>query len=283
MNIKRKYGLFDIPAFKEALNKKIQKKKLKQNSAKTYVSALEILNEQCEEGATSAEIKKKIYELAPGSAWGYIAGIQQYENSVIGVRNSIVRREDMLELQNHYQKLRAETIIEPKYRLETYLKKLDKIKRSDIKLLHLLQLQSGLRIAEMCDLKPEDITFKNKHIHIHVRKGKGNKERYVTCRYDVKLYNLLLKYIKEEYYLRNNRDGYLFPKKASIITYHQENKTGLERTHDFRRYNARLRFEDAKGRGFNDYESREIVKKALGHESVKDTNKYLGKIWKKKG
>jgi site-specific recombinase XerD len=62
---------------------------------------------------------------------------------------------------------------------------------------------AGLRISEVCALKPTDID--SQRMLIHVRRGKGNKDRYV-------LLGETMLTLRREYYQKARRKGdYLFP------------------------------------------------------------------------
>jgi integrase/recombinase XerD len=62
---------------------------------------------------------------------------------------------------------------------------------------------AGLRISEVCTLKPSDID--SQRMLIHVRRGKGNKDRYVL------LGETMLTLLREYYQKARRKGDYLFP------------------------------------------------------------------------
>jgi site-specific recombinase XerD len=62
---------------------------------------------------------------------------------------------------------------------------------------------AGLRVSEVCALKPADID--SQRMLIHVRRGKGNKDRYVL------LGETMLTLLREYYKKARRKGDYLFP------------------------------------------------------------------------
>jgi site-specific recombinase XerD len=62
---------------------------------------------------------------------------------------------------------------------------------------------AGLRISEVCTLKPTDID--SRRMLIHVRRGKGNRDRYVL------LGETMLTLLREYYQTARRKGDYLFP------------------------------------------------------------------------
>jgi integrase/recombinase XerD len=62
---------------------------------------------------------------------------------------------------------------------------------------------AGLRVSEVCALKPTDID--SQRMLIHVRRGKGNKDRYVL------LGETMLTLLREYYQTARRKGDYLFP------------------------------------------------------------------------
>ena len=83
-------------------------------------------------------------------------------------------------------------------------KEISRLKNS-LRLINLgyrLQEISGLRVSEIADLEERDIKINaNNELIIHVRHGKGNKERYVKCFRD----NWVLEKILKLQPKRNNK------------------------------------------------------------------------------
>lgn len=281
MRILKTQGVFDIIKYKEALNKSVRRQRIAQSSAKEYLKSLEQLNEAFNESGkalTSKNLKETLLEKWPRSGWKFLGAIRHYEDQVLKVRNSVLSYTDYNELNQYYYKIEDNLDREPIAEMRSYVRRINTMKEP-YRLGFWLQLQSGLRISEIADLEPRDVKFEKQHIYLHVRHGKGNKERNVVVRHDMELYRALKSHIEEEKYI--SKKGKLFPIPETTMDYQKRNlaKTDrIMRTHDLRRYNARLRFVDAINRGFSKNEALNIVKEQLGHEDIKDTKKYVGKV-----
>ena len=73
-----------------------------------------------------------------------------------------------------------------------------------------LALGSGLRVSEMANLKVEDLYLKRGQSSIHVRDGKGGKERVVDIGFNLK------KHIMEFLDYRAMDSSYLFPSERGM-------------------------------------------------------------------
>lgn len=81
------------------------------------------------------------------------------------------------------------------------------IRSPNYRAIMMVQYAGGLRISEACRLQPRDIDAKRRVIH--VRAGKGEKDRYTV------LSERLLAYLRE--YRRKHRpEGWLFPGKTTL-------------------------------------------------------------------
>lgn len=154
-------------------------------------------------------------------------------------------------------------------------RKINALRNLKLKLALRLQLQSGLRVKELAELRKEDLTFnEDGTIELYVRKGKGDKEnkekpRNVKVREDKYLFEKLKELTQKdpggnrlfftEYYIRHKAAEY-----------------GIE-THDLRRINAQERVNDFIKQGLKRKEAKEIVKNELGHTNIKMTNIYLNR------
>lgn len=77
------------------------------------------------------------------------------------------------------------------------------IKSATYKAILALAYGAGLRISEVCTLKPTDID--SQRMRIHVRRGKGNRDRYVL------LGETMLTLLREYYQKARRKGDYLFP------------------------------------------------------------------------
>jgi site-specific recombinase XerD len=77
------------------------------------------------------------------------------------------------------------------------------IKSAKYKAILAIAYGAGLRVSEVCALKPTDID--SQRMLIHVRRGKGNKDRYVL------LGETMLALLREYYQNARRKGDYLFP------------------------------------------------------------------------
>ena len=77
------------------------------------------------------------------------------------------------------------------------------IKSAKYKAILAIAYGAGLRVSEVCALKPTDID--SQRMLIHVRRGKGNKDRYVL------LGETMLTLLREYYKKARRKGDYLFP------------------------------------------------------------------------
>jgi integrase/recombinase XerD len=130
---------------------------------------------------------------------------------------------------------------------------------------------AGLRVSEVCALKPADID--SQRMLIHVRRGKGNKDRYVL------LGKTMLTLLREYYQTARRKGDYLFPgqKPQNPITTSSIRqvlkkiaaKAGLSKKitpHTLRHSFATHLLETG-------YDLR-VVQTLLGHASIQTTQRY---------
>jgi len=132
-----------------------------------------------------------------------------------------------------------------------------------------LAMVSGLRVAELADLKAKDISFNDntKIIYVSVRNGKGGRSRESQCLKDPYLYNHLKDYVEQ---LPPSEK--LFYSESTIRRYAWKN--GME-MHDFRRIFANLLKEQLQEEGLGKEDIKNEVQKRLGHARFSNTKRYL--------
>jgi integrase/recombinase XerD len=146
------------------------------------------------------------------------------------------------------------------------------IKNSTVKaLLHTI-FYTGLRLGEAIGLKTEDVNFE--HEYVHVKEGKGKKERMVPM--NDKLKKILTDYLSDErvdaatdnfFSCRTGKISSTYTEEALRETLHE---MGIEKQitpHVLRHSFASNLIE----RGVDLFR----VQKLLGHENIKATNIYL--------
>lgn len=151
---------------------------------------------------------------------------------------------------------------------DTIRRKINAMRNERLKLGLRLQLQSGLRVGEISDLIPEDIRFEdNGNITLNVRNGKGGKQRFVNIPPDDYLKKHLQAFMEGK-----NQAEKLFYAKDYIRS--EARRYGIE-THDLRRINSVVRYNEAKKRLKGKNKAKHEVKEQLGHTTTTMTNIYL--------
>lgn len=136
-----------------------------------------------------------------------------------------------------------------------------------------LALQTGLRMSEIINLKINDLHFHDRHIH--VRGGKGNKDRFVSIPND--LQSTLGVYLKEHERFYQMKTLILFPSKSGKLFVAREFRRLTERlskladipfsSHDLRRTYA----SNLSKQGISAF----IIQEQLGHSDIRVTMRYV--------
>lgn len=152
--------------------------------------------------------------------------------------------------------------------VDTISKKVNAGRNPKLKYACRLAMISGLRVAELADLEPADITFNpDQTMQINVRNGKGGISRVSDCLQDTYLYNRLYDYVQ------NTPPGQkLFYDESTMRRYAWEHEMEM---HDFRRIFANLLKNELKAEGFSKEEIEEKVQSRLGHARLSNTKRYL--------
>ena len=151
---------------------------------------------------------------------------------------------------------------------DTMMKKTNACRDPKMKYAYRLAAVSGLRVSELAELNPQDITFQSDgRLEIHVRHGKGGKEGWVTCLKDDYLSKHLKNYIETL-----QPDERLFYDESYMRKYAWEH--GME-MHDFRRAFAVLQKRELIQDGCNAKEADKIVQEQLRHSRFSNTKRYL--------
>jgi integrase len=172
---------------------------------------------------------------------------------------SIDKKYDCLELIKKYHKIKPKHQKKPEeqFKLKPVQNSINRLKNKRLKLAYRLELIGGLRIEELAELEPSDIFIKGNDITIHVRHGKGNKERFVDC---ICVDEFVLNGLID---LDVRKNGKLFYSKSYLM-----NKTTNFHTHDLRKATSHIKY-------FNDSSEQAIenLQEFLGHK--KETRTYL--------
>lgn len=251
----------------------LEKKGYAKNTIDQYISCMSLLKRNgITEDSSSSEIQYAIYSLAKSEASRrvYLAAITEYENEIMKQKEGLLKgsiryqcRQESRDSNKGIEPVKSEksyrhiiALAEPKYKVPLYL-----------------QIESGLRISEISNLRKEDITMNKGNIWLYVAPGKTKESRYVKVLKNPRLYAELTEYLK------NCEEG------RKIFMYDEALKQYLAqrggRSHDLRRYNARKRYINHRKSGKGKKESAELVAKQLGHSELSNTRRYLGEVYRK--
>lgn len=242
-----------------------------ENTKAQYLSCIQRLREEgITESSTSEEVRDALYRISqkPRTRKIYIAAITEYEKTVMGVQEGLlkgsIRQECIKDAQDDT------TGIEPKKPEQTYRVLINRLKDKKLKAALLLQLESGLRIGEVAVLEKKNITMHHNRIWLDVKPGKTKMPRIVQVRYNKELYALLSEYI-------DSAENFPFAGTTHAAQDFLAEHGGA--THDLRRHNARHRYKELRESGLKKYAALNIVAKQLGHNNLVNTKRYLGTVW----
>ncbi len=251
------------------LDELIAKKEITPDTARTYKSCIKQLKNSC--SSLSAESFKE-YMLKnvkdKGGLLKFVSALRKYEIGILKQEKGILFGEPEVELFKAFKEAPTNNkkliLKNSNDRIE---RKINGLRNKKLKIALRLQLRSGLRVAEIAEIRKNDLLFDDEKIKIEVRDGKGRKSREVEVLNDAYLLENLVEQVET---LKSNdkvfysRD-YLRHKAAAI---------GIE-THDLRRINAKNRLEEEIDMGKSTEEAKDLVRKQLGHETIRMTNLYL--------
>lgn len=147
------------------------------------------------------------------------------------------------------------------FKLKTVENKINRLKSNRLKTAFRLQEISGLRIAELANLTAEDIKIaQDGEMVIHVKKGKGSKERFVRVFKDDYVLDQLIN-------LDPKKNGKLFCSKKYMLE--KAKQLGFK-THDLRKTYAETFFNNCLE---NKIDTINALKENLGHSSRNNTYK----------
>jgi integrase len=152
--------------------------------------------------------------------------------------------------------------------IATVERKVNALRDQKLKLAYRLMLASGARVAEVAELKPENIIVTDKLFQLEIINGKGGKDRTVIP--------------LEDAYLKRELAGYLpecaADKPVFYSASHMKNmalELGIE-CHDLRRAFAQ-RYRAECRETMDAYAANGAVMKAMGHNRFRVTRRYLNR------
>lgn len=262
----------DLERYRAYLGNLVEQNVITNDTAASYFSCMRQIDRKCDGQLSAKSLKTFLSRTLEDRRQflKYVASIRKYEEGVLKQSKALLFGEPEVELYKLFKE-RGNIESSPGTDLteDTTLRKINGLRDEKLKYALRLQLKSGLRVSEIAALQKKDLTFEDGSIKIHVCCGKGRKAREVNVLEDNYLYHKLQLYVKE----KDNNERLFYTKdflKHKVVAY------GIE-THDLRRLNAQKRFDIELKKGKCKRESKRVVQKELGHESVSTTNIYLKK------
>ena len=182
--------MFDIEAYREHLYQLVAEQKISRLTADGYVGCLERLDEKIRPDQGIAEV---IRELCKNTQQGgkYIAAVKKYERDILDAPKSLLYGQELFDLRKQCKQ--APIGRGPVLPEQTYLRKINRLNNETVRVALRLQVRSGLRIAEIGDLRAADIEITEDGIKLFVRCGKGRKSLGIPT-HDLRRINSRMRY-----------------------------------------------------------------------------------------
>lgn len=256
----------------EGLKGYLEKEYGKNTAKKYYAAAVKLFRDDYD--LTVNEINEEVIK----ERLDHIRGKNEFsatKQAVLGLKkvypDITIPDEDWFQEQSLHRKNRSKKKTKT-IDLDATQRKINQINDPKLKYAFRLAMDSGLRVSELAEVLPEDITFKDGDIYVNVTHGKGGSNGVVKCQKDPYLYEHLQDFIKkqkEEYPEENNKKLFY----ASNTMQKKAHDLGIE-CHDLRRICAiTLRNELKKEMPVE--EANAQVKEQLRHARFSTTKRYL--------
>lgn len=256
----------------EGLKGYLEKEYGKNTAKKYYAAAVKLFRDDYD--LTVNEINEGVIK----ERLDHIRGKNEFsaaKQAVLGLKKAYpditIPSEDWFKKQSLHRKNRSKKKTKT-INLDATQRKINQIADQKLKYAFRLAMDSGLRVSELAEVHPEDITFKDGDIYVNVTHGKGGSNGVVKCQKDPYLYEHLQDFIKkqeEEYPGEKNKRLFY----ASNTMQKKAHDLGIE-CHDLRRICAiTLRNELKKEMPVE--EANAHVKEQLRHARFSTTKRYL--------
>lgn len=256
----------------EGLKGYLEKEYGKNTAKKYYAAAVKLFRDDYD--LTVNEINEEVIK----ERLDHIRGKNEFsaaKQAVLGLKkvypDITIPEEDWFREQSSHRKNRSKKKTKT-IDLDATQRKINQIADQKLKYAFRLAMDSGLRVSELAEVLPEDITFKDGDIYVNVTHGKGGSNGVVKCQKDPYLYEHFQDFIKkqkEEYPEENNKKLFY----ASNTMQKKAHDLGIE-CHDLRRICAiTLRNELKKEMPVE--EANAQVKEQLRHARFSTTKRYL--------
>lgn len=252
----------------EGLKEYLEKEYGKNTAKKYYAAAVKLFRDDYDltvSGINEEGIKERMNRIRGknefSAAKQAVLGLKKVYPD-ISIPDEAWLREESLHRKNRSKK-KTKTID-----LDATQRKINQIADKKLKFAFRLAMDSGLRVSELAEVRPEDLTFKDGEIYVNVTHGKGGSNGIVKCQKDPYLYEHLQEYIKER---PDQEEEKLF--YASNTMQKKAHDLGIE-CHDLRRICAiTLRNELKKEMPVE--EANAQVQEQLRHSRFSTTKRYL--------
>ncbi len=256
----------------EGLKGYLEKKYGKNTAKKYYAAAVKLFRDDYD--LTVNEINEEVIK----ERLDHIRGKNEFsaaKQAVLGLKkvypDITIPGEDWFQEQSLHRKNRSKKKTKT-IDLNATQRKINQIADQKLKYAFRLAMDSGLRVSELAEVLPEDITFKDGDIYVNVTHGKGGSNGVVKCQKDPYLYEHLQDFIKkqkEEYPEENNKKLFY----SSNTMQKKAHDLGIE-CHDLRRICAIMLRNELK-KEMPVEEANAQVKEQLRHARFSTTKRYL--------
>lgn len=255
----------------EGLKGYLEKEYGKNTAKKYYAAAVKLFRNDYDltvSGINEEKIKERMNRIRGKNEFSAA------KQAVLGLKKVYpdisIPKEDWFQEESRHRKNRlkkkAKTID-----LDATQRKINQISDPKLKYAYRLAMDSGLRVSELAEVLPEDITFKDGDIYVNVTHGKGGSNGIVKCQKDPYLYEHLQDFIKKREEYPDQENNKLF--YSSNTLQKKANDLGIE-CHDLRRICAiTLRNELKKEMPVE--EANAQVQAQLRHSRFSTTKRYL--------
>ena len=151
---------FDLDKYKQELDRLVSKKDLSNDTARSYISCLNIIDKNC--GDISLDRLKNflVNKIDDRKQFlKYVAAIRKYEKYVLKQDKGILFGEPEIELFKFFKSSGPDKGKEPKISESSALRKVNALRNEKLKYALRLQIKSGLRVSEVSDLAKDDLEF----------------------------------------------------------------------------------------------------------------------------
>lgn len=275
------------------------RKNMSVQTRKDYISKLEALKRRgIKEDTAPTTIFNTVADLCSDSKSNSLA--RMYEYAILSyqdfVRETTGKRIHLVDgfTREKYARLypRNMDINPPKKGLSLYKKTIPRCKNDSMRLAMMLELNSGVRVGEVTEIKPEDVIMR--------KNSKGEDTIWLNIAPNKTEYGRRIRVLREDGFFDADEiyrlmeaemeKGLSWPTKQQIMAYMSKLDVKSDdvggNSHDLRKYCARGLYRGERLRGKSKRAASETVKRQLGHKDkgytvgeTKGNGGYIGKVY----